>query len=293
MGTTTRLAAGFAFVGIALFGCAADGEGEASRRTADALFVASQTIWPLQGSEHVIDVCWEQDGYTAQKAMVRDAVESSWAAHSAVRFLGWNRCGRFSAGIHVRWSDERPHVKKLGRGLDRLTGGMVLNSTFRAWAPTCQPIREECIRTIAVHEFGHALGFSHEQNRADTPASCTEEKNGTYGDRLVGPWDLSSTMNYCNPNWGNGGKLSPTDIQGVQLFYGKRNAPEPCGPGGCEPPPDEEEVVCPAPEPHYKVVAGKCLPSCGAAGGLACDDPIACDGKPNIESYDCGTCCVP
>jgi hypothetical protein len=100
-----------------------------------------------------------------------------------------------------------------------MVDGIVLNFTFQNWSTDCQSTKESCIRAIAVHEFGHALGFAHEQNRPDTPSWCNDVE-GQNGDTLVGSWDLDSVMNYCNPNWNGNGHLSMRDIAGLQKFYG-------------------------------------------------------------------------
>jgi hypothetical protein len=100
---------------------------------------------------------------------------------------------------------------------------MVLNFRFFNWSPACaldEQHRQDCITRIAVHEFGHALGFDHEHNRRDSPSSCKYRDEFLSGDLSVGSWDLHSVMNYCNPVWDNGGKLSLTDIAGVRRFYG-------------------------------------------------------------------------
>ena len=42
--------------------------------------------------------------------------------------------------------------------------------------------------------------------------------------------------------------------------------------------------------PDTMLVGGRCVPSCGAAGGDSCD-ATACAGRPNLESHDCRVCC--
>lgn len=42
--------------------------------------------------------------------------------------------------------------------------------------------------------------------------------------------------------------------------------------------------------PDTELVGGRCVPSCGAAGGDSCD-PGVCAARPHLESYDCGVCC--
>lgn len=79
---------------------------------------------------------------------------------------------------------------------------------------------EFCVRAIAAHEFGHALGFAHEQNRSDAPAWCRDQAQGHDGDIFMTPYDSQSIMNYCNPAWNNNGGLSANDIAGLQFWYG-------------------------------------------------------------------------
>jgi hypothetical protein len=189
----------------------------ASVSAQDDGFVLSSSVWPTRD----INVCWESftNSTAEQRGWIRSAVAGSWQKYSRVAFNGWELCNSGSKGIRIQVSDEGPHVKKLGKNLDGLSNGMVLNFTYRNWSPTCQQSIRYCSEVIAIHEFGHALGFAHEQNRDDTPSSCTEHPQGTNGDVKVGAWDLHSVMNYCNPNWNGNGQLSATDIAMVSQFY--------------------------------------------------------------------------
>lgn len=169
-----------------------------------------------------IPVCWEQPGYDLEKAWVRDAIEKTWAYHSALTFVGWGNCYTGHPGIRIGISDQTPHVKQLGSLINGVPNGMILNFFFKSWCPSCADDRELNIKAIAVHEFGHTLSFAHEQNRPDTPEWCDKEPQGKDGDYHDGHWDATSVMNYCNINYrySNWGTLSNGDVSAVRQYYG-------------------------------------------------------------------------
>jgi hypothetical protein len=173
-----------------------------------------------------IPVCWENpdESNAAGRRWTRDAVAATWEKESALQFTGWGPCRGRHAGIRILVEDAGPHVVALGRRLAKRRNGMVLNFSFHDWSPSCQGREEHCAKVIAVHEFGHAIGLAHEQNRHDAPGECRAKRQGAEPDTHLTPYDPASVMNYCNFKWNNDGVLSPDDVAAVRMLYG---APRP------------------------------------------------------------------
>jgi len=172
-----------------------------------------------------IKVHWENtnSGYYQERMWVEEAINETWENYANVDFYGWKDYDNSGKGIRIFIDNmARPNCKALGSRIDGLFAGMVLNFEFLGGFQCNSRTRKHCIKAIAVHEFGHALGIAHEQERPD--CQCNEHPRLGYssGGYFVTPCDISSVMNYCNPRWNNDGMLSYYDIQGIQAVYGKK-----------------------------------------------------------------------
>ena len=94
------------------------------------------------------DVCWDdplpQDARASQallenRKLVKEIVIEIWSAPVAVVFEGWDGCvSTQDEGVHIAVydkTDDGPHAVALGRNLNKIYHGVVLNFDFQNWNP--------------------------------------------------------------------------------------------------------------------------------------------------------------
>lgn len=168
------------------------------------------------------------------RGWIREVVESQWSRFARVNFTGWGTCNTSSQGVKlVLTQPTRPGAPGWDSGLGHPTTGEIFvahdgvnNIVCRANATVYQ----RCVKSMALHTFGHILGFNHQENRADyfqndAHTDCRRLGIST-SDQLLGAIDLTSTMSTCGqPNDQPATfktALSPGDIASAQVAYGRR-----------------------------------------------------------------------
>ena len=235
---------------VAAVGCAQDGaDGDTAEKQSN-LYLHGNT-WP----NGVVDVCYDgNDGNNPTLlAEAQRQLTYSWKQAANISFNGWGQCnysGTFSprsfVALHfvpgtrgnastigrtipLKWSDY------CGPGVSCYPPG-VTHLQLRSDDP--DPFQQQ-FRYQVIHEFGHALGFDHEQERPDNfdrpPRTwppfvyCGQFDNGQRSDPggtyLTSYFDVPSIMDYCSSdpliaNWVT--KLSGGDIYGSRQVYGRR-----------------------------------------------------------------------
>jgi hypothetical protein len=126
-----------------------------------------------------------------------------------------------------------PRVRELGRNIKGLEAGLILNRSFENAQPGFEELyrgfsptgRENIALSVAMHEFGHALGLRHEDAHSQRTCDDYAEDKGTGPDAAAditayNPFSFMSRCYYRTFNY-NVATLMPNkrDIDGLNVLH--------------------------------------------------------------------------
>lgn len=258
--------AGAMLAALSAFGCDQGNTEDVETRTSNLYFLG--TTWPSGN----VQVCYDATDGNQPRLLgrARTLLADTWSQASNISFTGWGACNylptttsRSFVALHFI-TGGRGNTSSLGpvpaTGVAPSRCGAIgpcftpgVNNVYLIFDDASNPNFEQKIsaddlfRNVVIHEFGHVLGYAHEQERpdnwnGDTAIFCPNVQDGIKA-RPGGTYETSffdapqssdpsapnpgSIMSYCSSNpldiTLHPSNLSRGDVLGVRKSYGRNS----------------------------------------------------------------------